>query len=207
MQVPALAYNVAYAVDADHVIASPGYRVLSHVRNLLVNVNSAVNFLLYCVFGQKFRRVFLQTFCAWCPACCRRRDDPDGSANVSGLRSTRVVSSAVCGGGAGGESSDDSGQGINVHGPTGATVLVGYGVRDGCGGGGELRPGSRRCHRVGSGGSRSNGSRRSAGGGSAGAGENHPRRVLHCQLLVGGGGGSAADDRAAAAKLAASSFL
>ena len=33
------------------------------MRNLLVNVNSAVNFILYCAVGQKFRRVFLQTFC------------------------------------------------------------------------------------------------------------------------------------------------
>ena len=60
---PALAYNVAYAVNSLYVLTSPGYIVLSHVRNLLVNVNSAVNFILYCAVGQKFRRVFLQTFC------------------------------------------------------------------------------------------------------------------------------------------------
>jgi len=63
MQVPALAYNVAYAVNSLYIQRSPGYIVLSHTRNLLVNVNSAVNFILYCAVGQKFRRVFLQTFC------------------------------------------------------------------------------------------------------------------------------------------------
>jgi len=60
--VPALAYNVAYAVNSTYVQTAPGYIVLSHTRNLLVNVNSAVNFILYCAVGQKFRRVFLQTF-------------------------------------------------------------------------------------------------------------------------------------------------
>ena len=63
VQVPALAYNVAYAVDSSYVQRAPAYIVLSHMRNLLVNVNSAVNFILYCAVGHKFRRVFLQTFC------------------------------------------------------------------------------------------------------------------------------------------------
>jgi len=64
--VPALAYNVAYAVNSLYVQSAPGYVILSHIRNLLVNVNSAVNFILYCAVGQKFRRVFLQTFCPFC---------------------------------------------------------------------------------------------------------------------------------------------
>jgi len=68
MQVPALAYNVAYAVNSSYVQTAPAYIVLSHMRNLLVNVNSAVNFILYCAVGHKFRRVFLQTFCQ--SACC-----------------------------------------------------------------------------------------------------------------------------------------
>ena len=63
LQVPALAYNVAYAVNPLYAQTAPAYIVLSHTRNLLVNVNSAVNFILYCAVGQKFRRVFLQTFC------------------------------------------------------------------------------------------------------------------------------------------------
>jgi len=48
------------------------------MRNLLVNVNSAVNFILYCAVGQKFRRVFLQTLCQF-TRC------GDGSTNQTGL--------------------------------------------------------------------------------------------------------------------------
>ncbi|XP_068245096.1 FMRFamide receptor-like [Palaemon carinicauda] len=32
--------------------------------NLLVTINSSVNFIIYCTFGQKFRNVFLKTFCS-----------------------------------------------------------------------------------------------------------------------------------------------
>jgi len=84
VQVPALAYNVAYAIDASFVQASPRYIVLSHVRNLLVNVNSAVNFILYCAVGQKFRRVFLQTFCHW-TRCGDVNRTPTGDTPMTGV--------------------------------------------------------------------------------------------------------------------------
>ncbi|XP_064110771.1 FMRFamide receptor-like [Macrobrachium nipponense] len=32
--------------------------------NLLVTINSSVNFIIYCTFGQKFRKVFLRMFCS-----------------------------------------------------------------------------------------------------------------------------------------------
>ncbi len=63
-QVPALVYNLAYAINREYVEErSFGYRVLSIIRNFLVTFNSAINFILYCALGQKFRRIFLQTFC------------------------------------------------------------------------------------------------------------------------------------------------
>ena len=62
-QVPAAVYNVARAIDADTVENMFGWQILSAVRNFLVTFNSAINFLLYCAFGQKFRRVFMRTFC------------------------------------------------------------------------------------------------------------------------------------------------
>ena len=66
-QVPALVYNLAYAIDREYVEQrSFGYRVLSVMRNFLVAFNSAINFLLYCALGQKFRRIFLHTFCKKC---------------------------------------------------------------------------------------------------------------------------------------------
>jgi hypothetical protein len=87
-QVPALIYNVAYALNAGYVMKSPGYKALSCVRNLLVNVNSAINFLLYCVFGQKFRRVFLTTFCRQCPRKVCGNSVSTGSARSAGGVST-----------------------------------------------------------------------------------------------------------------------
>ena len=65
-QVPALVYNLAYAVDNAHVRHNLGYMILSDVRNFLVNLNSAVNFILYCALGQKFRRIFIHTFFRRC---------------------------------------------------------------------------------------------------------------------------------------------
>lgn len=36
---------------------------LTMTNNFLVTVNSSVNFIIYCIFGQKFRSLFLQIFC------------------------------------------------------------------------------------------------------------------------------------------------
>jgi hypothetical protein len=45
---------------------------MTRVSNLLVSVNSSVNFVIYCIFGDKFQRLFLRYFC-YCYCCCRRR--------------------------------------------------------------------------------------------------------------------------------------
>ena len=62
-QVPALVYNTAWAIDDRFVEATYEWKVLSTVRNFMVTLNSCVNFILYCAFGQKFRRTFVRTFC------------------------------------------------------------------------------------------------------------------------------------------------
>lgn len=36
---------------------------LTILNNFLVTVNSSVNFIIYCIFGQKFRRSFLKLLC------------------------------------------------------------------------------------------------------------------------------------------------
>jgi len=36
---------------------------MTRVSNLLVSVNSSVNFIIYCIFGDKFKRLFLRYFC------------------------------------------------------------------------------------------------------------------------------------------------
>ena len=71
-QVPALIYNMAYAISMATVTTSSAWNVLSTLRNFLVNLNSAINFILYCALGQKFRRTFVRTFC---PCVARRARD------------------------------------------------------------------------------------------------------------------------------------
>ncbi|XP_045215938.1 FMRFamide receptor-like [Mercenaria mercenaria] len=61
-QVPALVYNIAYSIN-EMSVETFGWRVLSSIRNFLVTFNSAINFILYCAFGQKFRVIFIRTFC------------------------------------------------------------------------------------------------------------------------------------------------
>ena len=46
-----------------HVANSPILDVLADLGTLLVNISSASNFFLYCIFGRKFRLLFLHTFC------------------------------------------------------------------------------------------------------------------------------------------------
>ena len=36
---------------------------LNNFSNMLVTLNSSVNFIIYCIFGEKFKRIFLQMFC------------------------------------------------------------------------------------------------------------------------------------------------
>ncbi|CAL4059958.1 unnamed protein product, partial [Meganyctiphanes norvegica] len=48
---------------------------LTQFSNLLVTINSSVNFIIYCIFGQKFRKYFLKLFCSarCCPGAESRR--------------------------------------------------------------------------------------------------------------------------------------
>lgn len=50
------------------------YDRLVKLSNLLVTINSSVNFIIYVIFGEKFKRIFLLLFCK------RRvgRESPDG---------------------------------------------------------------------------------------------------------------------------------
>ena len=39
---------------------------LNNISNLLVTCNSSVNLVIYCIFGDKFQRIFFQIFCPHC---------------------------------------------------------------------------------------------------------------------------------------------
>ena len=40
------------------------YHPLTQTNNLLVTINSSVNFIIYCIFGHKFKRIFLSLVCS-----------------------------------------------------------------------------------------------------------------------------------------------
>ena len=39
------------------------YRYINAITNVLLTLNSAVNFLIYCLIGKKFRRIFVAMVC------------------------------------------------------------------------------------------------------------------------------------------------
>ncbi|KAL4227466.1 obsolete signal transducer [Mactra antiquata] len=82
-QVPALVYNIAYSIN-EQIESKFGWKVLSSLRNFLVTFNSAINFILYCAFGQKFRCIFIRTF-------CRRLFRDNDFNSMSCASATRIV--------------------------------------------------------------------------------------------------------------------
>ena len=39
---------------------------MTQISNLLVTLNSSVNFVIYCIYGEKFKRLFCYLFCKTC---------------------------------------------------------------------------------------------------------------------------------------------
>ena len=62
-QVPSIADNIFMATLSQELQLSPVYVKFTCISSLMVIMNSAINFYLYCVFGKKFRRVFCRIFC------------------------------------------------------------------------------------------------------------------------------------------------
>lgn len=50
-----------------------------NTSNLLVTINSSVNFIIYVIFGEKFKRLFLLLFCSGSALFGTGRDSPDGA--------------------------------------------------------------------------------------------------------------------------------
>lgn len=81
-----------YANFAEAFFGEPRLEIV-YVSNLLVTLNSSVNFIIYVIFGEKFKRIFLQLFCKGRVG----RESPDGLmqddssySNGDGTRSTRL---------------------------------------------------------------------------------------------------------------------
>lgn len=49
--------------------------------NLLVTINSSINFIIYVIFGEKFKRLFLMLFCSHGLFGISGRDSPDGATH------------------------------------------------------------------------------------------------------------------------------
>ena len=48
------------------LLPSKACTALTQISNLLVTLNSSVNFVIYCIYGEKFKRLFCYLFCKPC---------------------------------------------------------------------------------------------------------------------------------------------
>ena len=70
------------------VLDAASLAVLTDVSTLLVNISSASNFFLYCIFGRKFRRLFLRIFCGAARRRIRRWRAANGELTTTGAEGT-----------------------------------------------------------------------------------------------------------------------
>lgn len=79
-----------YGSPLDQVVAT---------SNMLITVNSSVNFIIYVIFGEKFKRLFLKLFCShgWMGAGGRDSPDHDDSVVSNGDgRNLSIRNSHMC---------------------------------------------------------------------------------------------------------------
>lgn len=77
----ALVDNVLIVIWSVEITGSDGYMIFYTISQVLVVFNSAINFILYCCFGRKFRRAFIFMFS--CSVCEERRlDDTNGTMSA-----------------------------------------------------------------------------------------------------------------------------
>jgi len=81
----ALVVNILESVIKVEII------ILNRISNLLVTLNSSVNFIIYCIFGDKFKRIFYQLCC---PVRANQMPQefmqryPDGARTVTAFRNS-----------------------------------------------------------------------------------------------------------------------
>ena len=98
--VPAFVSHVIWALEESFPnlkILQPYRRYISHISNLMVTVNSAVNFLIYCLCSSSFRETLRGTIrkCLKCSCSKRRRNLRDAtSMNVWYRQNSCTVSNS-----------------------------------------------------------------------------------------------------------------
>lgn len=87
-QLPSIADNILWTVlKNNQQNCSPAYIKFTTISNLMVVFNSACNFVLYCLFGKKFRRVFSKLFCTgFRRSTVRYQFRPESTTLVSHIR-------------------------------------------------------------------------------------------------------------------------
>lgn len=58
-----LVINIIETFELEETLDADVTTYLIHTSNLLVTINSSVNFIIYVIFGDKFKRLFLILFC------------------------------------------------------------------------------------------------------------------------------------------------
>ncbi|XP_069114718.1 FMRFamide receptor-like [Argopecten irradians] len=62
-QLPSVIDNILWTIfDVNELNCSLHYIRFTTLSNLMVVINSAINFVIYCMFGKRFRRVFVKMF-------------------------------------------------------------------------------------------------------------------------------------------------
>ena len=75
-------------VKSSSTLHTDYYGYINAITNVLLTLNSAVNFLIYCLVGSKFRRIFVAMICADGGGRCLRRaggDSGGGCPRPGGL--------------------------------------------------------------------------------------------------------------------------
>ena len=70
-------------LGGSEVLDAASLDVLTDISTLLINISSASNFFLYCIFGRKFRRLFLRIFCGAARRRIRRWRATNGDVTVT----------------------------------------------------------------------------------------------------------------------------
>ena len=91
-QVPYVIYTAIVSINRNNIPASPGLLVFHSITMLLLTLKSAINFILYCWFSEKFwltlRRIF-------CQECCIPRDKAYATQNGNYYHLRRLSSCAT----------------------------------------------------------------------------------------------------------------
>ena len=92
------ALHEAFKPDLNHIKTYHNYH--SNISNVLVTLNSGINFVIYCMCSRHFRRIFLRTF--GCGRCVERKQGSSMtmSTMVSSVKERSSIKSNTANGGA-----------------------------------------------------------------------------------------------------------